>query len=189
MSRLPVLPLDAMSHDQRRVYDDIAGKKGRPVVGPLLAALQRPSLAEPWSRMGEAIRAQTSIPKHLSSIAVLQTTRHMNCRYMWAVQIPLANKAGLREDIIESIRLGRKPDNLDADQMKIWRFCTELLETNAVTDAAYAAVKDSWGTVGAVDLTATIGYYVMTSFTVAAHELEPPEGYPADLPVPAPSPA
>src|SRR6185369_12638724 len=38
MSRLPALTLDALSAEQRRVYDQIAGSKGRAVVGPLLAA-------------------------------------------------------------------------------------------------------------------------------------------------------
>jgi 4-carboxymuconolactone decarboxylase len=185
MYRLPPLPVEIMTPEQRRVHDQIAGNKGPAVVGPLLAALQRPSLAEPWSHMGIAIRAQTSIPKHLSSIAVLQTVRFMNSRYMWAVQIPLANKAGLAEDIIQSIRMGRTP-RLDEEQLKIWRFCTELLEKRAVSDGTYAAVTEAWGPVGAVDLTATIGYYVMTAFTIAAHQIDPPEGFPADLPVPAP---
>jgi len=182
MARLSTLTLETLTPEQRRVYDCIATSKGRPVIGPLLAALHRPSLAEPWSHMGEAIRAQTSIPKHLSSIAVMQTTRHMNCRYMWAVQIPLAEKAGLRADIIESIRLGQKPQNLDDDQTRIWNFCTELLETKVLTDATHAAVKERWGSVGAVDLAASIGYYVMVALTIGAHDLPPPDNAPSELP-------
>jgi len=175
MSRIPTLTLDTMSAEQRRIYEGIMQRRG-PVQGPLLAALHRPLLGETWGHFGDAVRAQTSIPKALAAIAVLQTTRHMNCQYMWAIHVPLSEKGGLRADIIESIRLGQTPADLDADQMKIWRFCTELLEKKALTDAAHAGVKDTWGTAGAVDLAAMIGYYVMCALMIGANDLPLPEG-------------
>lgn len=175
MSRIPTLTLDTMSAEQQRIYRGIMQRRG-PVQGPLLAAMHRPLLGETWGHFGDAVRAQASIPKHLAAIAVLQTTRFMNCQYMWALHVPLSEAAGLRADIIESIRLGQPPKNLDADQTKIWRFCTELLERKALSDATHAGVKDTWGVAGAVDLAAMIGYYVMCALTVGAHDLPLPEG-------------
>lgn len=181
MARIPTLSMDTMSEEQRRIYAAIMQRRG-PVQGPLLAAMHRPLLGETWGHFGDAVRAQNSIPKRLTAIAVLQTTRFMNCQYMWCVHVPLAEKEGLRADIIESIRLGQEPKNLDADQTKIWRFCTELLEKKALTDATHAAVKDTWGVVGTVDLAAMIGYYVLCALTVGAHDLDLPAGAKSELP-------
>lgn len=174
MARIPTLTLDTMSAEQRRIYEGIMQRRG-PVQGPLLAALHRPLLGETWGHFGDAIRAHTSIPKILTAIAILQATRHMNCQYMWATHVPLAEKAGLRADIIESIRLGQTPKNLDADQVKIWHFCTELLEKKALTDATQAAVRDTWGVTGAVDLAAIIGYYTLCAMMIGANDLALPD--------------
>ncbi len=174
MTRIPTLTLETMSEEQRRIYRGIMSRRG-PVQGPLLAAMHRPLLGETWGHFGDAIRAQASIPKDLAAIAVMQTCRFMNCQYMWAVHFPLSEKAGLRADIMESIRLGKTPENFDIDQMKIWGFCTELLEKKALTEATHAAVKDTWGIAGAVDLSAMIGYYVLCALMIGANDLPQPD--------------
>ncbi len=181
MARIPTLTLDTMNPEQQRIYQGVMQRRG-PVQGPLLAAMQRPMLGETMGHFGDAIRAQPSIPKRLTAIAVMQTTRFMNCEYMWAIHKPLSEKEGLRTDIIESIRLGQTPKDLGPDQLGIWRFCTELLEKKKLSDATHAAVMKTWGAAATVDLSAMIGYYVLCALIIGANDLDLPPGTTPQLP-------
>ena len=66
MIRIPVLTEQDMTPEQLRVYQKISGgvRKGPPV-GPLVAAMHHPELAEVWSKMGEVLRFNSSLPERL----------------------------------------------------------------------------------------------------------------------------
>ncbi|MBN8913731.1 MAG: carboxymuconolactone decarboxylase family protein, partial [Rhizobiales bacterium] len=115
------------------------------------------------------LRYGTSFPPRLSELAILVTAHHYQCALEWHFHEKPARDAGLSDDIIEDLRLGRTPTIDDDDALDVYRFSRELHSLSRVGEASYAAVLDRWGVVGVVELTALIGYYTMVAMTLNTH--------------------
>ena len=176
MARIPLFPLDVMTADQRRVYDAIvAGPRGK-VEGPLRVALHAPRLADAWQALGAELRFRTSLPPRLSELVILIVARHWTSQFEWYSHEPIARKAGVADDVVAALRAGREPAFAADDQQIVYDYVVELLRDHAVGEVTYQRALDRLGTVGIVELTALVGYYVMVAMTLNAHELPLPDG-------------
>jgi 4-carboxymuconolactone decarboxylase len=84
-----------MTPEQRRIYESIVNGPRGTLVGPLRAALHRPELADKWQQLGELLRYRTSLPPHISEIAILVTARRWNSQVEWHMHAIAAAKAGV----------------------------------------------------------------------------------------------
>jgi 4-carboxymuconolactone decarboxylase len=176
VARIPLPTLDALSAEQRRVYDAIVGLRGGHMPAPYQPALHSPELADKWQQLGELLRYRTSLPTRLSELAVLIVARHHDCQYVWTVHEPVALKAGLAANVVELIKVGRSPDFQQADERAVYNYCKELLASRFVSDAAYAAALQQLDVKGVIELTALLGYYVMVAMSLNAHGQSRPLG-------------
>lgn len=174
---------ETMTEAQREVYDQIVSGPRRTLVGPLRAALHNPVLADRWQRLGQVLRFETSLPTHLNELAILVTARRWNSDLEWAIHAGDADRAGLDPAIAEAIRTCTLPDfGTDEVAREIYDFAAQLVQRGDVSEPTYAAIVTRWGEVGAVELTAVIGYYSMVAMTLNVHRVPLPEGYSIDLP-------
>jgi 4-carboxymuconolactone decarboxylase len=176
VARIPLPALDALSAEQRRVYDAIVGLRGGHMPAPYQPALHSPELADKWQRLGELLRYRTGLPARLSELAVLIVARLHDCQYVWSAHEPVALKAGVAADVIKAIRAGVRPHFGQEDERALHDYCKELLETRFVSDAAYAAALKHLDVKGVVELTALLGYYVMVAMSLNAHGQSQPLG-------------
>lgn len=174
---------ETMTDAQRAVYDQIVSGPRRTLVGPLRAALHNPVLADRWQRLGQVLRFETSLPTHLNELAILVTARRWNSDLEWAIHSGDAERAGLDPRIAEAIRTCTLPDfGSDETAREIYDFAAELVQRGDVSEPTYAAIIARWGEIGAVELTAVIGYYSMVAMTLNVHRVPLPEGVTAELP-------
>ncbi|CUH80980.1 4-carboxymuconolactone decarboxylase [Tropicibacter naphthalenivorans] len=130
------------------------------------------------------LRFETSLPTHLNELAILVTARRWNSELEWAIHLGDAGRAGLDPAIGEAIRTCSLPDfKGDEAAREIYEFARQLVETGNVADADYAAIVARWGEVGAVELTAVIGYYSMVAMTLNVHRIPLPQGMEVSLPI------
>lgn len=184
--RLPVIPEEAMTPEQKRVAEAIkAGPRGS-IRGPFAALLRSPTVADRVQSLGAYLRFDSSIPRALNELAILVTAREWSAQYEWYAHHRLAMEAGLPPAIAEAIAEGREPGGMDADQRLVWSFATELHRTRGVSDATYDAVKQRFGEQGVVDLLAVSGYYVLVSMVLNVSRVPLPPGEETPLkPLPA----
>jgi 4-carboxymuconolactone decarboxylase len=176
VARIPLLTPEALSEEQRRVYDAVAsGPRGK-VQGPLLAALHRPELADKWQQLGELLRYRTSLPRRLSEIAILVTAQRWRCQLEWHLHAGFAREAGVAPTLIADIHSGRRPAAAGAEELAVHDFAAELHDRRGVSEPTYQRGLGYWGVVGVVELTALIGYYTMVAMTLNAHEFQLPTG-------------
>lgn len=182
MPRIPFPTLETMSADQRRVHDAIVGLRGGYMPAPYRPALHAPELADKWQQLGELLRYRTSLSTRLSELGVLVVARHHDCQYVWQAHAPVALKAGVAEDTVEAIRIGRRPAALQPDETAVYDYASELLGSKFVGDAAYAAAIQNLEVKGVVELTCLLGYYVMVAMSLNAHGQSAPPGTEGPLP-------
>ena len=176
MARIPLPTPETLTPEQRRVYDAIVSGPRGELRGPLRAALHRPELADKWQQLGELLRYRTSLPPRLSELAILVTARHCDCQLEWLIHAEMAREAGLAEPVIENIRTRRPIESIDQAECDVYAYAEELNRTNTVGDETHRRIRERFGTVGVVELTALIGYYTMVAMTLNAHEIPLPEG-------------
>lgn len=180
-ARIPLPTPEAMTPEQRNVYDRIVNGRRGTLVGPLRAALHNADLAERWQAFGHALRYDTCLPGLLNELTILIVARHWTSELEWTVHAAEARRAGLDESVIEAIRDRRPPGFKSRAELEIYDYCRELLIDGHVSDAAYAAVLARWGVLGVVELTALAGYYSMVAFTLNAHRIPLPVQFAAEL--------
>jgi 4-carboxymuconolactone decarboxylase len=175
-ARIPLVDRkDDLSAEARRVWDEIAQSRGR-VFGPFTALLQSPELARRVAHLGAYVRFESGLQPVQRELAILATARAMDCRYEWAAHVPLARKAGVRDEAIAAIRDRRAPGGLTPEEAAVVTYVTQLLRDHRVDDGAFAAARERLGVPRLVELTASAGYYAMIACTLNAFALEPDPG-------------
>lgn len=173
----------AMTPAQEAVYNDIVSGPRGTLVGPLRAALHNPILADRWQRFGQVLRFETTIPTRLNELAILVTARRWSSELEWAIHARDADRAGLNALIIEAIRNCELPSfESDEAACEIYEFARQLVQTGDVETTLYNAIVTRWNEVGAVELTAAIGYYSMVAMTLNVHRVPLPNGMETTLP-------
>jgi 4-carboxymuconolactone decarboxylase len=157
-----------MSEAQIKAARELAsGPRGRMNPdGPNALLLRSPDLMSRTQKVGEYLRYNSSLPPRLNEFAILVTARQWNAQVEWLAHQPLALKAGLAPEVAAALARGLRPAGMKDDEAVIYRFCTELHETKAVSDATFKAVADQFGERGVIDLIALTGYYTMLAMVL-----------------------
>ena len=174
--RIPLLEPAEMDPAQRALYDAVVSGPRGAMIGPLRAAIHSPELAQAWSALGEFLRFRTCLPKRLNELAITVTGRRWTSQVEWWVHANACVAAGVPQTAVDAIGALRPPVFAEEADLEVYEFARQLQHTGQVPEAAYAAVTVRWGTRGAVELVAVIGYYTMVSMTLNAHQLPLPDG-------------
>ena len=173
MARIPLIEQrNQVEPGGEAAFDLIAESRGK-VAGPFAALLHSPELASRTARLGAYIRFESGLSGEIREVAILTVARQMDCRYEWAMHVPLARKAGVREEAIVAIRAHRAPAGLTDDEAQIVGYVNQLLASHRVDEETYRALEARLGLRALVELTATAGYYGMIACTLNAFDVMP----------------
>ena len=175
VTRYPPLAPEAMSSEQKSMYDSIMAGPRHSIEGPFNAWLRSPVLGDRLQRVGEYLRFNTTIPHNLNEFAILITAVEWNSGFEWYAHYPLAMKAGLEPAVAADLQEGRRPGNMTVDEVLVYDFATQLHRKHQVTDAVFAAAVKRFGEQGVTDLVALLGYYGLVSMTLNVAEVAPPK--------------
>jgi len=165
-----------MTEAQRKAYESIVSGPRGGARGPFNALLRSPDLADRVQRVGEYVRFNSSLPKHLNELAILVVARYWTAQYEWYAHRQLALAAGLDARIADEIAQGKRPAGMKDDEAAVYDFCKELHEKKSVGDATYAKALQKFGERGVIDLVGVSGYYTMVSMILNVERHPLPEG-------------
>jgi 4-carboxymuconolactone decarboxylase len=176
--RLPPPAPETYSDAQKKAAAEFLALRNEPPFGPFAIMMHSPHLMTNAQKLGEYLRYHSSIGKPLSELAVLITARAWSQDYEWFLHQPIAVKAGIRQEITDAIRDGRRPEGMSADEELVYDFSTELHQTRNVSDETYRRVGERFGAQGVIDLIGTNGYYTFLAMQLNANRMPVPEGTP-----------
>ncbi len=176
MSRLSDVPYEQMSDEQKRIHDEIASGPRGAVVGPLKVWLHSPALADRAQKLGAFARYDSSLPPHLSELAILITGSIWKANFEWYSHVGPARKAGISDVVIEAIRRGDEPPLQDEPSKVVYLVATAIHHERQLSDDLYAKAIAVLGEVALVDLIGILGYYSLISMTLNAFAVENPDG-------------
>ena len=158
----------------------MTGQRGS-MQGPYNVLLRSPELGNLAQQFGAHTRYQSSLPLLLNELAILLVARFWSCQFVWWAHKRIALDAGLDAALVDSIAAGKLAPPLPTDVAAVYGFCSELLQTRRVGDAAYAALLAQFGEAGVVDVMGTMSYYTLVSMSLNVDQYPLPDGALAEL--------
>ena len=175
MSRMPPLADDKLSPEQKRVYDQIAGKR-KTVRGPFPMWLRNPKLAEHANQFGVVLRDHSVIGRRIFELCVITVCRAGNVQYAWSSHAPQAELAGIAPEIVKAIQENRTPEFIKDDERIAYQTAHEIMAAGSLSQAGYDKALAQFGEQGIVELISTIGYYAMVGIFLKSFDVRPPDG-------------
>lgn len=166
--RLPMIPPDQYTPEQQKAAEEFEAARKTPVFGPFEPLMYSPEVMTLARSMGDYLRYKPKIGTTLSELVILITSRTWTQDYEWHVHAPIAAKVGIKPEIIEAIRDGRRPTGMSEDEEIVYDFTTELQQNKRVSDTTFARAEKQFGKPGVVDLTAISGYYTFLAMELNA---------------------
>jgi 4-carboxymuconolactone decarboxylase len=170
VERMPPLEPAAMNEAQRKAAQALtAGPRGgnkREMRGPFIALLRSPELMDRLQQVGEYLRFRSSLEPRLSEFLMLIVSRRWTQQFEWSVHVPLALKAGVTPQTIETLAAGSRPAAMAANEALAYDFCDELLRNNGVSDATYRGAVERFGEAAVIDMLGVIGYFTTVSMVL-----------------------
>jgi 4-carboxymuconolactone decarboxylase len=184
--RLPLPVKAAMTPAQREAAQALINGPRKGVYGPFLPLLRSPVLLDRVAKTGEYLRFDSVLDARVRELATCAVARHVGNQFEWTMHAPLAVKAGVSAQAVESLRLGARPKALKPDEEAALDFTHELLRTHGTCDPTYAAALAAFGEQGVVELATLVGYFAMVSWLMnVARTPTQPTTEPALAPFPS----
>jgi 4-carboxymuconolactone decarboxylase len=161
--RMPPIPAEKMTADQKKAADEFAAGRGYSVRGPFAVMLRSPEVMLRAKAMGDYLRFRNVLPKRVSEMVILITAREWTQQYEWAYHYGFAVEEGLDKSVIDAIAEGRRPDGMKDDEAAAYDFSIELHRRRSVSDATYARALKLFGERGIIDLIGVSGYYTFNA--------------------------
>ncbi len=173
--RLPTIPPDQYTEEQKQAANEFMAARNVPVFGPFEPLMHSPQLMNQTRAMGDYLRYKSALGTTLSELIILITAREWTQDYEWYVHYPIAIKAGIRQDLAEAIADGRRPTGMSEDEEIVYDFSIELHRYKRVSDTTYQRAQKRFGNKGVVDLTGINAYYTLLAMQMNMPEYPLPQ--------------
>tara|TARA_B100001094_G_scaffold289723_1_gene306816 strand:+ start:1567 stop:2307 length:741 start_codon:yes stop_codon:yes gene_type:complete len=192
LARLPQILREDLDDSGARAFDTYV----RPgtgyeagLRGPVGMWMHSPVLAEAIFDLRQRVRYGTPKDQRLTELIILSTAREINNQYEWSAHEPLAQAAGLEQEIIEAIKYRRELNTLQSMpefgliERTLVEFTRELVSEEKVSSDTFDRALNLFGEEGLVDIVGLIGYYNLVAMTLKAFDVQRPVGSELLLPV------
>jgi 4-carboxymuconolactone decarboxylase len=173
--RLPTIPPDTYTDEQKKAAEEFQAARKVPVFGPFEPLMYSPQVMTQARAMGDYLRYHSAIGNTLSELVILITAREWTQDYEWYVHYPIALKAGIKPETIEAIADGRRPTTMSEDEEIVYDFSTELYKNKRVSDRTFERAEKHFGKKGVVDLTGINAYYTLLAMQMNVARYQVPK--------------
>jgi 4-carboxymuconolactone decarboxylase len=176
MARISEVQRDDATLEQQRVGDAIFGSRNEDYGGPSAVMLHTPELAQRFEDLRDALIKDDCLPKPMLHFAALLVARFWSSQYTWWKREEMCRAAGIHDEVIEAVRLRRRPVFDDPSLEIVYDYVAGLLERGRVDDASHARAVELLGERGLIALVMLVGLYSTLAMVSDAFEPDLPAG-------------
>ena len=174
MARIPYADLERAHPKVRAVYDALPVKIN---LFRMLAHAERNY--RPLLELGGTILARQELSNKLREHAILLVAQLSRARYEWVQHVPIALAAGATQEQVDALeREELDAPCFDEEERAVIAFTREVLTLVRPSDEALETLRKKLPDNQVVELTITIGYYMMMArlMEVTGVDVDPPAG-------------
>lgn len=184
--RLPPVDPKDLDENGRRAYER-ATKPGATIAGlqgPAGVQIHSPGSAPHVAAINRYLRYEAGFSGRVREIMILSTAREMDSQFEWVAHEDVALQEGVPPEVIDVIRHRRPTAELEATDALIIDLVRQLWRDHKVKSETFAAVREKFGSKGAVELVMLSGNYAGTAALLAAVDMQLHPGRTPRLPIP-----
>ena len=173
---------DKLTPEQKKYVESILSGPRGDISGPLGVMMVTPDLGDLAQKAIAYARFAgregfSSVPPKLNELAILVVAKHWSAEYVWNAHHTAAVRNGIRAEVVEAIRTGKRPVAMEKDVEGVYNFSTEFMTKREVSDSTLQAARAVLGgNRGVVDLVGTMALYQISSMMVALDQTPLPAG-------------
>ena len=149
-----------MNEAGKKLYDTRAVADG---FGPGSIRLYSPQVAEAMTGLNVYLRRKSGLEPRLVELAILVTAREMDCEYVWTAHEPAAQKAGLAQGIIDTVKYRKPLTGMGDKEAVIVQLGRDSISKHKVGSDTFARAVKLFGNQGVVNIVSLIGDYAATT--------------------------
>jgi 4-carboxymuconolactone decarboxylase len=174
MARLPD-PIGALKPEGKLIYEKLVARRGR-IDGMYRSLLNHPDLTRQVSDLGSFLRfGAGTLPPAVRELIILWLARRLGAVYEWVKHEPPAKAAGLSESVIDTLRAGQEPSDLDEIQEAALQVAKCALELRSIPEDLQDRLIDRIGIKGVIELVVLVGFYRMIAGVIFAFDVPLPD--------------
>jgi 4-carboxymuconolactone decarboxylase len=185
--RLPLIPPDELTVEQRSLYEDMREGIARDfqgfkaiddsgaLIGPFNVWLQAPKWGGPIWAFLKSLSAAPTLPRPVREVAVLVTGAHFRAAYAIYAHVVLAESRGLDDDKLATIVAGERPSNLTREEGIAYDVASALVSGHVLPALAYRQAVAAFGESSTMELIYLIGAYCLVAITLNGFDVRVPE--------------
>ena len=178
LSRFPIVQRSDMKTDaDRAAYDYVVGTAPRatPLLGPGGLSLHSPGSAEPIDRLNRYLRNDSVIGRRMFELCAIIGAWEIEQQYEWSGHEAAALQFGVSQKAVDIVKFNRPIEGLPEDETVVIQMGRQILREHRLDSALYARAVKIFGRQGTLELSITMGDYVMAGIMLitADHQLPP----------------
>ncbi len=127
-----------------------------------------PPLGKVYNQWGKHFLMGNTLNTRQLEIIILRVAWRVKSAYEWHNHVGYGMNAGLSLDDIAAIRDFPKGGNWIEEEIAMMQATDDLIDNNIISDTTWATLTKTLNTQQMMDLTFTIGHYVMTSWALSS---------------------
>jgi 4-carboxymuconolactone decarboxylase len=136
--------------------------------GPAATRLYSPAVADSKSTLNNYLRRKSGLEPCLVELAILVTAREMDSAYVWTAHEPAAMKAGLNQQIIDTVKYRRPVGTFGEKEAVIIHLGRDSITKHKVASDTFAHAVKLFGHEGVVNVLSLMGEYAATRIMLNA---------------------
>lgn len=176
--RIAPLPEGEWDAEARELIERSVGEAWRKPPKLFTTLVRHPKLLKRWLVFGAHILRKSSLPARERELVILRTGWLCRAEYEWGHHVVIGKEAGITDDEVVRITQGAAAPGWSALDAALLRATDELCADKRIADDTWATLAKLLDTRQLMDLTFTVGEYVMVSMVLRTLGVEHDEGYP-----------
>ena len=166
-NRFPAIKREALDETGKKLYD---ARGPGDAFGPGGIRLYSPPVADYMTGVNGYLRRKSGLDPRLVELAILVTAREMDCEWVWTSHEPAAQKAGLEQEIIDTVKYRKPLTTLGEKEAVTILLGRESLGKHKVDSDTFARALRLFGNQGLVNVVSLMGDYASTSILLNASD-------------------
>jgi len=178
-SRIPLLPRSEWTEAARDIFEILEGPEARergPRYDSILIFAQNPELSRPFLDYNRYILQSSTLPDRDRELVTLYVAWSCRSEYEWLSHVRESRRIGMTDEEIEQSKAGpASPFWTGHDRLLL--VAVDQMRTNyMIDDATWAALAETYSVRQMMDLTFTIGNYIMFAAVANSLRIQPEPG-------------
>ncbi len=119
-----------------------------------------PEMLRAWLDLAWPLRLNTTTPRRLRELMILQGAQVSKTGYEWAHHVPLALEAGVTQDEIEALYAGQTPHTVSEPERAALQLAKEVTRGPGASPECMSTLQQHFSNAEIIELTLTASFYV-----------------------------